>query len=359
MTYPINKDTKFNKRIDALPRDIYTLLSQIDQLKGRWVGGVGFSSQILGRLKKFALVTSAGASTRIEGSQMSDEEVRRLVDGLKVTTLRERDAEEVKGYVDAWNFIHDNYQDIELTENHIKEIHQILLKYSSRDASHRGEYKHMPNDVVAKNQDGQVVGVVFKTMPPLQTPFAMEELVAWLNYAAESQQYHPLLIVASFVVEFLRIHPFIDGNGRMSRLLTDLLMLKNDFSYIDYVSMERIIEEEKADYYIALRKSQNTFDSDAESIEDWTRFFLSVCLEQAKRANSLISEESLQTHLSKSQLEVYQIAASLGEFAIRDIEARTQIPRPTIKQAIEKLLSLSIIEAYGAGRSTRYKMKKK
>lgn len=353
MTYP--NSTIFDTRIDALPSDIYAVLSKIDQLKGHWSGRVNLSPQTLSRLKKYALVTSAGASTRIEGAVLSDDEVRDLIDGLKITNISERDTEEVRGYIDAANFIFDHYDDIQLTENHLKEIHQKLLGHSSKDVSHRGEYKHMPNDVVAKDNKGQTIGIVFKTMPPLETPMAMEELMAWTRNAINEQKYHPLLIIANFIVEFLRIHPFIDGNGRTSRLLTTLLMLKTDFEYVPYVSMEKIIEDNKADYYIALRQSQNTFATDNETIESWTRFFLDVCLKQAQEAYDIVAGENLSSILSKSQNEVYLIAKNFTEFAIKDIEQNTDIPRPTIRQAVDKLKSMGIIEAIGAGRGTRYK----
>ena len=356
MAYPINDN--LNGRIESLPKDIYPMLSQIDQLKGQWNGKVGLSPQILNRLKRYALVTSAGASTRIEGAEMSDDEVRELVDGLRVTKIRERDREEVQGYIDAAKFIFDHYNDIQLTENHLKEIHQILLGYSTKDLRHRGEYKHLSNDVVARDADGQIVGVVFKTMSPLETPMAMEHLLSWAREAFKVRSYHPLLITASFVVEFLRIHPFVDGNGRLSRLITTLLMLKNGFEYVPYASMEKIIEDNKAEYYVALRKSQSTFGTNNESIEAWTRFFLNVCLAQAREINDVVSGDSLELILSKAQYEVYKIATQFEEFSIKDIEENTDIPRPTIRQAIDRLYKLDVVEPLGAGRATRYRFTK-
>lgn len=350
---------KLDQRIDRLPKSVFVTLSQIDQLKGRWNGGVGLGVQMLDRLRQSALITSAGASTRIEGAQMSDDEVRALVNGLNITRLRERDKEEVQGYLDAARFIQDNFRDIELSENHLKQIHQILLGYSTKDVRHRGEYKRMPNDVVARDAQGREVGVVFKTMSPLETPMAMEKLFSWLNRALQRGDTHPLLIVAGFVVEFLSIHPFIDGNGRMSRLMTDLLMLKSGFSYVPYVSMERIIENDKAEYYVALRKSQQTLGTEVEDIRAWTKFFLNTCLLQAQEAERLISQDNLENVLSRSQYEVYQIAMELGEFAVRDIEARTEIPRPTIRQALERLEALGVVETRGAGRGARYVIKVK
>lgn len=353
MQYPIMSN--YDARIESLPKEVYLTLSEIDQLKGRWSGGAGLGPQVLKRLKKHALVTSASASTRIEGARLSDDEVRNLVDGLKTAKMRERDKAEVKGYIDATNFIFDNFNDIELTENHLKEIHQILLKYSDKDLRHRGQYKHMPNDVVARNSSGEIVGIVFKTLSPLKTPAAMESLLSWLRQSFNDQKYHPLLITACFIVEFLRIHPFLDGNGRTSRLMTNLLMLKSGFDYVPYISMEKLIEDSKAEYYIALRKSQNTFGTNHESITDWTQFFLNICLKQAQEADTLVSGESLEVILSNSQFEVYQIAKSLEEFSIKDIESRTSIPRPTIRQAVDKLRTLNIIEILGSGRGTYYR----
>ena len=349
-------EAKFYQRIQKMPQSIYPILSSIDQLKGQWQGGTGLSPQILNRLRQSALITSAGASTRIEGSVMTDDEVRSLMQGLNITKMRDRDREEVQGYIDASNFIQENFANINLSENHFKQIHQILLGHSSKDYSHRGEYKHLPNDVVARDASGQEVGVVFRTLTPFETPLAMSSLVNWLNDVFSRQDIHPLIIIGSFVVEFLRIHPFVDGNGRMSRLLTDLLMLKSGFTYTPYVSLEKIIEDTKTDYYLALRSSQATFDTADENINDWIQYFLQICETQARSAAAIISHDNMETLLSATQYKVYEKATQLGEFAVRDLEFLLDVPRPTIRQALEKLEGMGVIESLGAGRGARYRM---
>lgn len=353
MKYPI--DNSLDARLNTLHADFDRRLRQIDVAKGQWVGGAQLSPQLLGRLKRSVLVTSTGASTRIEGSKLSDAEVEKLMRGLSTKKLADRDSQEVKGYYELLQTIFDDNKHITLTENMILELHARLLKYSEKDMRHRGAYKSLENSVEMKDGQGNVLAVLFETTPAYLTPKQMQELIAWTSNAFAEDIHHPLIVTANFIVEFLKIHPFLDGNGRLSRVLTNLLLMKAGYAYTPYVSLEKLIENNKTDYYVALRASQTTFGTDHETVEPWVDFFLGVCQSQAEQAIALLSGESLERTLSPNQLLVWQYIQTVDEATIRDAAAATGVARPTVRQAFDRLLELKLIERFGLGRSTRYR----
>jgi len=347
--------TKFDKRIQSLPQDVVLMVAKIDKLQGQWIAGAKLNPQALGRLKRSVLITSTGASTRIEGSSLSDEEIEKLMKGLTAQKMKDRDAQEVRGYYDLLSFIFENHQDVHFSENIVKQFHSALLQYSTKDIRHRGQYKALENRVEATDTDGNVVETIFETTPMHLTAKEMQELCVWFMENSSNSSYHPLLTVSCFIVDFLKIHPFLDGNGRLSRLLTNLLLLQAGYEYVPYVSHEKLIEDSKSDYYIALRRSQKTFNTDVESIEEWTRFFLELFRKQTERALELLSDESIDKLLSPNQLIVWEYISNNISTSIKDIEENTEVARPTIRQAIERLLKLKKIERLGQGRTTRYR----
>lgn len=344
-----------NKRILQLPQSAYLLVSQIDELKGRWVGGVNLSPQILSRLQRSVLVTSTGASTRIEGSKLSDEEVEKLIRGLTMQKLKDRDAQEVSGYYEVLLAVFDNYADMPFSESTILHLHSQLLKYSEKDERHKGRYKNFENKVEMRDPGGNVLGVLFDTTPAYLTPKAMQECIAWAHGSLESKKNHPLIIIAGFIVEFLKIHPFLDGNGRLSRVLTNLLLLQAGYDYVPYVSHEKLIEDSKTDYYVALRKSQTTFGTESETIAPWAEYFLGVLLEQAIRANKLLSAEDIESLLSPQQLKVWDYLGKVTQATPGQISEHTSVARPTVSQALNRLMQMKRVERIGMGSTTRYR----
>lgn len=344
-----------SKRILDLPQPTYLLVSQIDELKGRWIGGANLNPQILNRLQRSVLITSTGASTRIEGAKLSDEEVEHLMRGLSVQKLADRDAQEVRGYYEVLQTVFESYTGISFSENAILHLHNQLLKYSEKDERHRGRYKNLENKVEMKDQDGNVRGVLFDTTPAYLTPKAMQELVAWVNDSLSAKKSHPLIIIAGFVVEFLKIHPFLDGNGRLSRVLTNLLLLQAGYDYVPYVSQEKLIEDTKADYYVTLRRSQTTFGTKSESIVPWAEYFLGTLLEQARRAVALLTAEEMEKLLSPQQLKVWSCLGTVQEATPGQISEATGVARPTVSQALDRLLGMKKIERIGMGSTTRYR----
>ncbi|MBI5375405.1 MAG: Fic family protein [Candidatus Schekmanbacteria bacterium] len=351
----MNKTNKLDARLTNIPSEIWSKITQIDQLKGQWIAGARLSPQILGRLKRSVLITSTGASTRIEGARLSDEDVEKLMRGISVQKFTDRDKQEVRGYYELLENVFNSWKNIKFTESTVKHFHNELLKHVEKDERHRGDYKKIENKVEMIDADGKSVGVLFDTTSAYLTPKEMQELVEWMQNAVAEKKHHPLLIVANFSVEFLNIHPFQDGNGRLSRVLTNLLMLKEGYLYMPYVSHEKLIEDNKPDYYLSLRQSQKTFKSGSEDITPWLHFFLDIILKQSEMAVALLSRENIEKLFSPKQLAVWNYLLSVEEATPREIANHTNIARPTINQVLTKLLQLKKIEQIGQGRSTRYR----
>ncbi|MDO8609037.1 MAG: Fic family protein [bacterium] len=347
---------KFDKRLESLPSNILTLIASIEELKGRWIASANLHPQILGRLKQTVLVTSTGASTRIEGAKLSDSEVEGLMRGISMQKFKDRDSQEVKGYYELLKNVFDSWQTIKLNENTVKHFHQEILKYVEKDTFHRGQYKVTENKVQMVDTKGNIIGTIFDTTPVYLTPIEMQELVEWTIKATKEQKYHPLLIISNFVVEFLKIHPFKDGNGRLSRIITNLLMLQAGYLYIPYVSHEKLIEKYKQEYYLALRKTQITFKSKKPDIAPWFTFFLNIILNQSKEAVHLLSADNVESTLSGKQLTVLEYLQQVKEATPGDITEKTKVARPTVNQVLVKLIRIKKIERIGLGRSTRYRI---
>lgn len=349
------RKTKFDKRIALISPEILSKIARIEELKGQWTAGANLNPYLLGQLKKSVLITSTGASTRIEGAKLSDEDVEKLMQGLAIQKFADRDKQEVQGYFELLQNVFNSWDSIRFSENSIKHLHKELLKYVDKDKLHRGEYKKGENRVEMVDSQGRRIGVLFETTPAYLTPKHMQELVEWTQEALKIKTYHPLLIVGNFVVEFLNIHPFTDGNGRLSRILTNLLLLKESYAYMPYVSHEKLIEDKKPDYYLALRKSQKTFKSKKENILYWLNFFLDIVLEQSQQAIDLLTTENIEPILSKKQLKVWEYLSTVKEATPQQIADRTNIARPTVNQTLTKLLKLKKVERLGLARSTRYR----
>jgi Fic family protein len=346
---------KFDKRIESLQGGAWAKVAQIDELKGQWTAGARLSPQILGRLKQSVLVTSTGASTRIEGARLSDEDIEKLMRGISIQKFADRDKQEVKGYFELLRTIFDAWKSIRFSENTIKHLHQEMLKYVEKDKLHRGQYKKKENKVHMVDAAGKSVGTLFDTTPAFLTGKEMQELVEWTTEALKKKTAHPLLIIGNFIVEFLKIHPFEDGNGRISRILTNLLLLQEGYLFVPYVSHEKLVEDNKPDYYMALRSSQKTFKAKAEDISAWMDFLLTLLLNQAKAAVKLLTEEDIAKILSPKQLVVWEYLQGVEEATPGEVAKKTKVIRATVNQALEKLRNLKKVERIGMGRTTRYR----
>lgn len=337
-------------------QEILKLIAEIDEFKGKWEALKNRSPERLRQLRKVATIESIGSSTRIEGAKLTDLQVETLLANLSTTSFKTRDEQEVAGYAEAMDMIFQAYEDINITENHIRQLHQTLLRHSDKDEYHRGDYKKLSNQVVALDERGKEIGVVFKTTTPFDTPREMEDLVRWVNKAINENSLHPLLVVAVFVVVFLAIHPFQDGNGRLSRILTTLMLLRVGYNYVPYASLESIIEDNKDLYYKALRRTQTTLKDDKTDWEPWLGFFLR-CLKKQK-ANLAIGVEKEKalddTDLPAVSLQVLALLSKHERLSIAQMVEHTGVNQNTLKVRLRALVALGRIQRHGKGRATWY-----
>jgi Fic family protein len=345
---------KFDKRILSPEPHIVAVLAEIDGIRGEFKSGLRMTPQAIMSLKKSVLITSAGASTRIEGSKLNDDEVKEILSKLNVSKFSDRDSQEVQGYLETLQNVFDSCQTLPLRESVITSLHNELMKYSSKDQEHRGQYKKRENLVGVANDKGEVTQIIFETTPAWLASKEMTEIVDWSFESLEKKRFHPLLVIASFLVEFLKIHPFQDGNGRMSRVLTNLLLLRSGYQFTQYVSHEQIVERRKDEYYLALRKSQESFKTEHDTIAPWLNFFLSVVKEQATKALVYLEEEKFEDILSPKQYEVWKYLSSVGEASPAQISKEAGILIATVRQSLLRLIELGKVKRTGKGPQTKY-----
>lgn len=339
--------------------DLVKLIAEIDEFKGKWEALKTLSPDRLDALRKVATVESIGSSTRIEGARLSDAEVEDLLSqALSSESFKTRDEQEVAGYAEAMDLVFEAYQDLRPTENHIRQLHQTLLRHSTRDERHRGSYKTLPNNVVAFDADGRELGVVFETATPFDTPREMEDLVAWARKALDEEALHPLLIIAVVIVTFLAIHPFQDGNGRLSRVLTTQLLLRAGYAYVPYASLERVIEDNKDLYYKALRRTQGTLKSEAPDWEPWIGFFLRCLKKQKDSLAARLERERIaqgnDEALPELSLKVLKALRAHERLTIAQLASITGANRNTLKVRLRELVSQGRLRQHGKARATWY-----
>lgn len=331
------------------------LIAEIDEFKGAWAAIGRISPERLSALRRVATIESIGSSTRIEGARLSDREVEQLLSGIEIKAFSSRDEEEVAGYAAVMEMIFASNSEITLTENHLKQLHRELLQYSSKDERHRGEYKTHNNHVEAIGPDGESIGIVFETASPFDTPRLMGELVQWANDNLEGGELHKLIVIAIFVVVFLAIHPFQDGNGRLSRILTTLLLLRTGYEYVPYSSLESIIEQNKDSYYLALRRTQVTIRNEDPEWHHWLDFFLNALAQQKARLQKKIERERLVLgDLPDLSVRVLELTRERGRITVAEAAKLTGANRNTIKDHLSALTRAGHLTRHGKGRGTWY-----
>lgn len=324
-------------------------LSKIDRFDASWSAIEKRESSSLKQLKSIATVRSVGASTRIEGSKLTDDEVAELIEKISVSKLEERDEQEVIGYFEALDTVTENYESIGISENQIKNLHKILMKYGEKDAWHRGNYKQISNAVEANLVDGTKQTVFRTTEPGLPTQDAMMKLFKWYNSDKETI---PVFKTAIFVYEFLSIHPFQDGNGRLSRLISSLLLLKNGYSWIQYVSFEHEIENRKSEYYKVLMQLQR--NRPGENITDWISFFVSCLINIQEQLLQKLSESRTEISISQREKRIIFFINNHSGCSSGEIAKKLNIALPTVKKSLSELLAKNMITKEGKGKATGY-----
>lgn len=333
-----------------------TILQEIDEYKSNWENNIQMlDKRYLTRLKKVSTIESIGSSNRIEGNSLSDEEIKKLLSGLKKQSFRSRDEQEIAGYAELLDVIYKNYQVIPLNENYVRQLHKIMLSGVSKDVSHCGNYKTISNAVAAFDATGKEIGIIFKTATPFETPFLMEELLKWVTYAQEQRLLHPLLLIGVFIVHFLAIHPFQDGNGRLSRALTALLLLRAGYKYVPYYSIESIIEFSKSNYYLALRNTQKTIWDEKVDYEPWLLFFLMTL---QKQKNCLIEKINFLQHripLSESSRMVLELFEKKPKWTVQEIAQTLGKPEVSIRKILQTLCKQKCITKFGTTKACFYR----
>lgn len=337
---------------------LLSAIAEIDEFKGAWRALGSLAPERLSALRRVATIESIGSSTRIEGSKLSDQEVLRLLTNLDIGTFATRDEEEVAGYALVMETIFASWRDIDVTENHIRQLHRDLLRHSGKDERHRGAWKTSANSIAAFDETGRQLGIVFETASPFDTPARMTELVEWYNAAIREGALHPLLLIGIFVVVFLEIHPFQDGNGRLSRVLTTLLLLRAGYAYVPYASLESVIEQSKEAYYMALRQTQGTIRSDSPDWGPWLTFFLTALQRQMRRLRDKVERERLMMgSLSEISAKLLDLVRDHGRLTIGDAERLTGENRNTLKQHLRTLVADGHLTLNGAGRGAWYSLR--
>ncbi|MDR1613731.1 MAG: Fic family protein [Planctomycetota bacterium] len=341
----------------VITTDILGLIAAIDEFKGAWRALGTLAPERLSALRKVASIESIGSSTRIEGSRLTDRQVETLLSNLSIKSFASRDEQEVAGYAEVMETIFQSWKSIRLDENHIRQLHRDLLKYSDKDERHRGKYKTSSNSVAAFDADGKQVGIVFETAAPFATPGLVSELVKWTNEAFEEKRPHPLLVIAIFTVVFLEIHPFQDGNGRLSRILTALLLLRAGYVYAPYSSLESIIEQNKEEYYLALRQTQTTIRSKKANWQPWVVFFLTALHKQTLVLEKKMEREQLLlASMPELSLQILEHAKNHGRVTIGEMAKLTGVSRNTLKTHFRQLEKDGGLLMHGAGRGIWYSL---
>jgi len=338
--------------------EILRLIARIDEFKGAWRSLDTLAPERLSALRRVATIESIGSSTRIEGSRLSNREVEQLLGSLEIKAFATRDQQEVAGYAELMELVFASWQEIPFSENYLQQLHQILLRYSEKDAWHRGRYKTNSNSVAAFDDTGTQIGIVFQTASPFETPRLMAELVDWVQQQCRSGQLHPLLIIAISIVVFLEIHPFQDGNGRLSRIITTLLLLQAGYAYVPYSSLESVVEKSKEAYDLALRQTQATIRTELPNWEPWLLFFLRSLTEQIRRLEIKVEREQLVlAAMPELQLQIVEFAREHGRVTIGEAIRLTAASRNTLKQHFRLLVERGTLSQHGRGRGVWYSLR--
>ena len=329
--------------------EIMDLLSAIHEYKGKQDLYVRAQADILIHLLEVAKIQSTGASNRIEGIYTSEDRLRAII--LKNTEPRNRSEEEIAGYRDLLRLIHENYEHITLRPNIILQLHRDLYQFSPKTP--RGKYKSLDNLITEIEADG-TERIRFKPLPAYETPEAVKMLTESFNEAIDKEKIDPLLLIPRFILDFLCIHPFIDGNGRLSRLLTLLLLYRSGYLVGKYISLEKIIEDTKESYYEALEKSSAKWLMGKNNYLPFVKYSLEILLNAYRNFDERVGLMT-DKHLSKPERIRTLFSGTMGRLSKQDILDRfpdTSIS--TVESTLAMLLKEGFIAKLGAGKRTTY-----
>ena len=332
----------------TLDTEILGFISKIREYKGRQELFVHQKKDKLDKLVEIAKIQSTESSNKIEGIVTTESRIKQLV--ADKTTPRNRDEKEIMGYRDVLNIIHENFEYIPLSPNYILQLHKYLYQYSSPDFG--GKFKNVQNYIVATMPDGSS-RTLFTPLTPIETPEAVQNLCETFNRAIELGEIEPLLLIANFIKDFLCIHPFNDGNGRMSRLLATLLLYRFGFVVCKYISLEKKIEKTKDTYYDVLEASSENWNEGTNDNTQFVKYLLGIILSAYRDFEERLN--LIDDKLSSVEIVEAAIKNRIGKFTKSDIQEECPaLARQTIEKAIKELCDNGKIEKKGSGRSTYY-----
>ena len=332
----------------TIDTEILGFVSKIREYKGRQELYVHQKKDKLDKLVEIAKIQSTESSNKIEGIVTTESRIKQLV--ADKTAPRNRDEKEIMGYRDVLNIIHENFEYIPLTSNYILQLHKHLYQYASPDFG--GKFKNVQNYIVASLPDG-ISRTLFTPLSPIETPQAVQNLCETFNHAMDMGEIEPLLLIANFIKDFLCIHPFNDGNGRMSRHLTTLLLYRSGFVVGKYISLEKKIEKTKDTYYDVLEASSENWNDGTNDNTPFVKYLLGIILAAYREFEERLN--LIDDTVSAAEAVENVIRKRLGKFTKSDIQEECPaFARQTIEKAIKELCDRGMIEKKGSGRATYY-----
>ena len=328
--------------------EIIGYIAKIHEYKGRQELYVRQKKEKLEKLIEIAKIQSTESSNKIEGIVSTNTRIKQLFQDK--TTPRNRDEKEIMGYRDVLNIIHENYEYIPITPNYILQLHKYLYQYSNPDFG--GKFKNTQNFIVANMQDG-TSRTLFTPLSPIETPNAIQELCETFNKAIEFGEIEPLLLIISFIKDFLCIHPFNDGNGRMSRLLTTLLLYRSGFVVCKYISLEKKIEKTKDSYYDVLEESSENWNTGKNDNTPFIKYMLGIILSAYRDFEERLS--LIDDKIPALEIVEKVVSSRLGKITKSDIQEECpSLARQTIEKALKQLCDSGKLEKKGSGSKTFY-----
>ena len=332
----------------TIDTEILGYIAKIREFKGKQELYVHQKKEKLEKLVEIAKIQSTESSNKIEGIVTTESRIKQLI--ADKTTPKNRDEKEIMGYRDVLNIIHENFEYIPLSSNYILQLHKYLYQYADSDFG--GKYKNVQNYIVANLPDG-TSRTLFTPLSPIETPEAIRNLCETFNKAMNLGEIEPLLLIATFIKDFLCIHPFNDGNGRMSRLLTTLLLYRSGFVVCKYISLEKKIEKTKDTYYDVLESSSENWNEGTNDNTPFVKYLLGIILSAYRDFEERLN--LIDDKISAAEIVERVIKKRLGKFTKSDIQEECpSLARQTVEKVLKNLCDIGKIEKKGSGRATFY-----
>ena len=329
-------------------KEVLNYIGLIHEFKGRQQLYLAQRPDELDKLVVLAKIQSTEASNAIEGIITTNQRLAQLMNDK--TTPKNRDEEEIKGYRYALNLVHENFEYIPIRPNYILQLHKEM--YQFLDVNFGGKFKDTPNEIDAVYPDGRKV-VIFKPLEPYKTPEAIEKICEEYNKAINQLNVDPLVAIPVFIHDFLCIHPFNDGNGRMSRLLTTLLLYKSGYVVGKYISLEKKIQITKDDYYDALNRSSKGWMESENDDTPFVKYILGVILAAYRDFEQRV--DLLETKMTAREMVEKAVKLKIGKFTKSDImELCPKIGKGSVENSLKVMCEEGLIKKEGKGRATFY-----